>query len=207
MSHRALGPMFHGTAHEVEPGSSIVPGKQYGKSSFRHGGVGPRGKAHSESAFATTSEDEAWHFAERSAYYHGGRGRVHEVEPHPDMQPGLYNPEHPTFARRNRHEAIKTWREYAAPSFRPTGKTIDIKPGRQGTFPNLNWNQFSADKMNVFDKNHPDPYEVLHGSHGSKAAGESAWEQHNRENGYPVGNRELDGPKPEPQAPGQRRMF
>lgn len=212
MSHRALGPMFHGTGHEVSPGSAIVPGKEFGQSSFRHGGRGPRGKAHSESAFATTSEAAAWHFADTSATRFGGRPRVHEVDPHPDMEPGLYNREHRTFARRSREDPsiakyADKWQEWAAPSLRPTGRTIDIKPGHQGSFPHLNWNQFKA--PNVYgDANHLTPDEVANGgAANSKQYAHADWERHNREHGFSVGNRDLDDPRREPEHPGQGRLF
>lgn len=206
----AQHPLFHGTAHEIQ-GETIVPGKQFGQSSFRHGGRGPRGRAHSESAFATTSEEAAWHFADTSANKVEGRARVHEVEPHPEMEPGLWNREHRTFGRRNRADPAvgryaDKWQEWAAPSLRLTGRTIDTKPGHQGSFPTVNWNQFKAPSV-YGDANHLAPDEVANGgAANSKQYAEADWENYNRRHGHPVGNRELDGPRPAPD-PWQGRLL
>lgn len=203
------GALYHGTGHEVAPGDSIMPGATYGKSSFRHVGPGPRGVAHSKSAFATTKESEAWHFANTAATKHGGRARVYEVEPHPEMQPGLYNPAHPTYKRRTSSHGGVSWAEWASPSFKPTGRTVDTMPGHQGTFPQLNWKQFAKADGSAFRDhvNHPDPKDVQDGhpwSQMRKDHDDVDWAE--AEAGHGPYGADYKKPPP-PELPGQMRLL
>lgn len=161
---------FHGTTHDINVGDYIVPASQSGHSQWNDAGYsGQRSQSH---AFATGKEDEAWHFAntagtiKRSEYAHGyadeapGRVRVHMVDAAPKMRYGVFNPKNFNHDPRN-----GSWDEYTAPRFKSKG-TIDIMPGRQGTFPQLNWNQFTSDKMPYHqDANHPTDQAIEHG-HG-----------------------------------------
>jgi hypothetical protein len=88
--------------------------------------------------------------------------------------------------------------EYVASHFKPTGQ-IDIKPGHQGTFPNLNWNQFGRIEGN--DYNHPSPDAVATGhDYGEyqKANNEAFYKEHVP--GY-------DKSKIHTEIPGQQSLF
>lgn len=165
------GPLFHGTTFDVQ-GKDIVPVNSDahpnpGNSVWQaHGHSGQKSSNH---AFASESEDTAWEYADqagkqkRAAHVLGesqvvpGRATVHTVAPHPSMQKGVYHSDHPDF---NGGDDLKEWK---SPAFRVTGR-IDTKPGHQGTFASLNWNQFRRQGSGYFeDMNHPDDHEVEHG--------------------------------------------
>jgi hypothetical protein len=147
---------FHGTTNDIV-GGVVRPGQEVGHSNFGETGswAGQPSKAH---AFATTSEDVAWHFAhdvndyQTEDYYTGrkadmpDRARVYTVAPHPEMKRGHYHDQ---------------FQEYVAPHYNVTGR-IDIKPGHQGTFPTINWRQFQR-YATEGDVNHPSPEQVAHG--------------------------------------------
>lgn len=151
---------FHGTAYNIPVGQHVLPANKSGRSIW--GSQGHAGQRSDEHAFATTNEDTAWTFANHAKTLGAGRfdagyadhpvGRAHvlTVAPNPMMRPGVYNESHPDY-----NPESGNLHEYVAPRFRVTGRK-DIMPGRQGTFPNLNWNQFSHPDMNkVADANHP----------------------------------------------------
>lgn len=159
---------FHGTTHDIPVGGYIVPAKQSGRSQWNGAGYG--GQRSESHAFATGKEHEAWHFADtagtiqRSQYLHGyadeapGRVRVHVVDAAPKMRYGIYNPKNFNHDSRN-----GSWDEYTAPRFKSKG-TIDIKPGHQGTFPQLNWNQFGGPDFPYHqDANHPTDEQIEKG--------------------------------------------
>lgn len=161
---------YHGTTHDVRPGDYIVPANQSGNSQWGNHGYGSQKS--SEHAFATTKEDIGWSFAEsagrlgRSKAVLGygppvDRVRLHTVAPNPQMRPGVFNSAHPS------HDPAQgDLHEWVAPKFRSTG-TVDIMPGHQGTFPSLNWNQFSRPRMDPSqDANHPYDSEII-GGHGT----------------------------------------
>lgn len=119
-------------------------------------------------AFTSSSEPKAWWYATHASNNTLGRARVYEVEPHPNTEVGTYNPAHPNFWRSvSRRGSRENWDEYTAPHFTVTG-VHDIIPGRQGTFPQINWRQFSTrGNSQMYDPNHPTPNEVEHGTPGS----------------------------------------
>jgi hypothetical protein len=137
-------PLFHGTAHPLE-GDKILPGKEIGRSQWKDAGE-IHGERSSDHAWASPDEPLAWNYA-RVASGHldhtdpANRPRVHEVAPHPEMRRGSTN----TFDETGGDE-------YYAPHFKTTGVVHDIKPGHQGTFPTINWQQFATSG----DANHPD---------------------------------------------------
>lgn len=156
-------PLFHGSGQDI---SKVRPSQEHGVSTFGDAGKGTTQVA-KEHAFATTSEHDAWYFAGRAhgAYHQRDetgapvRPRVYTVAPHPDMQMGLRNSERPGGPRPSRFGLNNPDKgEYTAPHFNVTGR-IDIKPGHQGTFPQINWNQFPKGNFNgpyvSDDLNHP----------------------------------------------------
>jgi hypothetical protein len=156
---------FHGTAREIS--DAVRPGAQVGHTVWENM-VQENGQPSNQHAYATTDEDEAWDFAshageiERSRYRLGqqehppARARVYTVAPHPDMKPGIHHPAHPLH-----DESTGELHEYIAPEFKVTGHH-DIAPGQQGTFPSINWHDFSHPDISG-DPNHPSNTEVAQG--------------------------------------------
>lgn len=145
---------FHGTASHIS--DAVRPGAQVGKTVWGRTGES-HGQPSEEHAFATSDEDEAWKFAR----YAGGadksrRARVYTVAPHPDMKVGVHHPEHAEYS-----PDLGEIHEYVAPEFKVTGRH-DIAPGHQGTFPTINWHQFSHPDI-VGDPNHPTQQETEEG--------------------------------------------
>lgn len=189
------GPLFHGTTFDVQ-GKDIVPAKRLDPTKSNWEEAGHSGQSSRDHAFASESEHIAWQFGsqassiqrykaaaiqaanertspevsrlmgmahpEPQAVPEVGRVRVHTVAPNPMMQRGVYHGDHPNFS-----EHTEDLQEWKSPAFRITG-THDIMPGRQGTFPQLNWNQFSKGQPNQ-DANHPDDHSAKFGMNGKKA--------------------------------------
>lgn len=149
--------LFHGTDTALKPGGSVLPAKETGvRSNFPHLRAAG-GKSTREQAYATSDESIAWGFADQAAYKGGGRTSVVEVEPHPDMAPGLRNPLHPRFGIHR-----ENLEEYTAPEFK-VKSVHDIRPGHQGTFSQLNWQQFAKHPNGTpygDSYNHPSPHDV-----------------------------------------------
>lgn len=131
--------LFHGTAADLGPGDQVNSARDAKASSNWPGYRTSGGRSIRSVAFATTSEDRAWTFASYAQQKNGGRARVLQVDPHPDQEPGLHNPAHPRY-RPEQRDAIPG--ETIAPHFK-VAESVDIRPGHQGTFSNINWNQFS----------------------------------------------------------------
>jgi hypothetical protein len=129
-------------------------GSEFGQSSHRH-------------AYATADEETAWRFARDARENLGddaGRARVYAVSQDASkVRPGWWNSKHPTWTedeedpRNNddlRYGTREDLHEYVAPRFKVTGR-LDIMPGRQGTFPEENWNDYKAKQAPYsFDANH-----------------------------------------------------
>lgn len=182
---------FHGSASNIA--DRVLPAEQVGHQMWR-GYRTTGGRAAKTVAFATTSEDTAWRFAGQAAEhmqsmerdrrfketgrvadYHSRvvmpRARVYEVSPHPEQEPGVNNAEHPNW-KRNSRGGRENHREVIAPHFDVVGRH-DIKPGHQGTFSQLNWNQFHVrGGGGMVDANHP-----THGDIESGHVGSSAYKQ------------------------------
>ena len=112
-------PLFHGTSGYVKDNDTILPPSVSGQESFwsGHGGDEPR-----HHAFASPNEDIAWHFA-RQRPREDTRPRVYEVEHAADEHPGK--------------DLGKD--EVVSQIGFPIKRRIDTMPGRQGTFPQINW--------------------------------------------------------------------
>ena len=147
--------LFHGTGHPLQ-GDKIIPGRDFGHSRWGASGdlYGERSDHH---AWSTPQEDLAWSYGIHTAYHldhtdPATRARVHEVAPHPEMREGSTN----TIEDNG-------FTEHFAPHFKTTGVVHDIMPGRQGTFPTINWQQFERRDPIIetapgeqYDANHPE---------------------------------------------------
>lgn len=160
--------LYHGSARDI-------PGRVLPASQTRHKRVNFEGLSDKDAAYATENEDTAWEYGAHAVLgrpHSGvpGRLRVHEVEPHPDMEVGQFHPDHPDFDIHR--ENLSEWK---APHF-DVKRTIDIKPGQQGTFP-LNWNQFRkhpTQEPRWGDPiNHPDDDQIAEGHEGGQMYRES----------------------------------
>lgn len=151
--------LLHGTARDIE--GAILPASVHGQGLTNKETPGPivgnkfrtperieedRWLRHNK-AYATPNEDYAWDkFAHATADRGGGRGRVYEVEPQPDMRPGAFT------------------KEYVADKF-PISQQFDIKPGHQGTFP-IDWRPYATPKYQGGEGsdefiNHPSPFHEM----------------------------------------------
>lgn len=153
--------LFHGTSHPIQ-GDAILPGRDIGHSHWNDAGE-YLGEPSDQHAWASKRESLAWGYAVHSSAANNQRAdpdyraRVHEVLPNHDMREGQTHSEEETG-----HV------EYRAPYFATTGVVHDIMPGRQGTFPHINWQQFqdpkhwpSTDPDYPEDANHPLPPEPI----------------------------------------------
>lgn len=157
---------FHGTVHDIGVGRHVLPARAAGKKN-KPGSKGYAKQRSDEHAYAAEDEAKAWEFANHRAMNsrlqaseqgHGAapaaqRARVYEVAPHPMMRKGVYHPDHPKHSPESGAD-----REWIAPQYKITG-VHDTMPGHQGTFPNINWNQF-ATVSGLSDANHPNDEEV-----------------------------------------------
>lgn len=205
--------LFHGTISDIGVGNNVLPSSQTGNSVWGKGVYGsggtrgskvPLGQDARESAHATEDEGVAWRFAKQARGFREdehrvgyadkppGRARVYSVAPNPAMKPGVF---HGSRIRTADRENLKEW---IAPRFRTT-EEINIQPGRQGTFPELNWNQFlHKDAERYFDANHPKWDEIEEGHPPALST--------------PSGKKALDrtwrsDPPPQGEMPGQRHLF
>lgn len=175
--------LFHGTGHEVGP--LVLPGNAAGHTNFSSmKTVG--GKPVKSQAFATEREHVAWDFAHTSAGNSAmsrstgmkARPRVYEVHPNPESQLGMYNANRPRFNPARRQDLA----EHVAPHWR-VKEQLDTQPGHQGTFPQLNWNQFGKKTFDSFtgEHNHPTLESVHHGEWGSSRHQASVAAEHSKE--------------------------
>lgn len=176
---------FHGTTHAITDGVvrpvNDVPGKHVSEYSMGD----PGDMSEGDHAFAIRNDENyAWHAA-GTFHKNGRRPRVYEVEPAADMKPGPWNKEHPDFLRHAeldpddkdypiddwmRSDAVKSHHqdEWASKTGFPVKKRIDIMPGRQGTFPEVNWNRFKGPDTHPAygpDVNHPSDDQIKYGTH------------------------------------------
>lgn len=151
---------FHGTVHDIGVGHYVLPGKTTGKRNMPPSKGYARQRS-ADHAYAAENEARAWDFADQRAMNsriqagregHSSpsaqRARVYEVAPHPMMRKGVYHSDHPDHVPDNGAD-----QEWIAPKYKVIG-VHDTKPGHQGTFPNINWNQFSI-VSGISDANHP----------------------------------------------------
>lgn len=165
-----LGPQFlyHGTSRDVE--GAILPATVHGKGSHWGSTGTKRGEPAEEHAWAHPSENVAWHAAHQRVIDDtlndrswNPRARVYAVHPNEQQSPG---------------SDMSMAGEIKAPRF-DIAQQVDIMPGRQGTFPGVNWNDFTRHTGTFSedeDANHPKNLSVQfghryghmgeHGEHG-----------------------------------------
>jgi hypothetical protein len=152
------GQFFHGAYKKVED-THIRPAKVHGKGSTWGSANSARGEAAHDFAWAHPDEKVAWNFAaQRSSIGATERPVVHTVTPDNNLTtPGqdssakgeVKNPE----------------------GFKITGQS-DIAPGRQGTFPDINWHQFADQrKLSTWEANHPSDHAIKYGHETLHRAG------------------------------------
>ncbi len=195
---------FHGTTHNIKDGM-VRPADHAGKNVSEYSMGDPGDMSEGDHAFVTKDEDYAWKAA--SIFHENGRRpRVYETGSAPDMKPGPWNKEHPDYLAHHELQTLEVGGEtyhpdeesvkyahsqhqpeYASKTGFPVRSRIDIMPGRQGTFPEVNWNTHRAindgsgpraprdlgerrDAMSQrgLDANHPTDHEVLTSTSGRK---------------------------------------
>ncbi len=177
---------YHGTTANVQ--DKVLPAQAVNKNASEHSMGDPGDMSEGDHAFAIKNDENyAWHAA-GAFHKNGRRPRVYEVDPAPDMVPGPHHVDHPDFLHNHDLDDPKDvkdplWHkiakdavrdnsqdEYGSRSGFPVKKRIDIMPGRQGTFPEVNWNRFK-DPEQVRpswgpDANHPNDEQVKYGIEG-----------------------------------------
>jgi hypothetical protein len=116
---------FHGTNFPFEAGEKVYPG-----------GYAINDKNGVLHASATVDEGFAWKHAEGRENLYGGRARVFKVVPSDGEPVRRLGPQHG---------------EVNSRSFTVVDE-IDVKPGRQGTFPGINWSKHTP----YIGANHPE---------------------------------------------------
>lgn len=154
MSAAQFGPYYHGSNTEFQPGDTLRPPNETGNTywgdihpgdkdrvySVSTGAIStPKGQrrveehgligmAFSDEPHHLKAERLAWTFAtQRVSTEPGRRSAVYRVKPDNPVEPP---------------EGADIPGEVISPSAKVVER-IDIAPGRQGTFPQLNWNQFA----------------------------------------------------------------
>lgn len=149
MSTESLGPqfLFHGTASSIK-GDKILPAKVHGGlSHWGDAGTDTRGEPANAHAWAVPDEARAWDFAmdrvihTRSEQNWNPRARVYALHPNAQQSAG--------------HDASIPG-EVKAPHF-DIAERRDTMPERQGTFPEINWNNHTVHTAFTDDEdaNHP----------------------------------------------------
>lgn len=116
-----FAPIFHGTSGYVKDDGKVLPPSVHGQESY-WAGSRPHGDDPAHLAFATPNEHVAWEFAHQ--------------RPREDTRPRVYEVEHVHDERIGRDLGDD---EVVSPTGFPIKRRIDIMPGRQGTFPQINW--------------------------------------------------------------------
>lgn len=146
--------LYHGTAMDVE-GDKLLPASVHGKGSYWGDTGHTRNEPAQDYAWAHPNEATAWSFADDRLKAHlmgvpgvpeeteMRRSRVYAVHPNPEQSPG--------------HD-LSIPGEVKAPHF-DVAERIDIQPGAQGTFPDINWNKYARGGGTQLpgdeDANHP----------------------------------------------------
>lgn len=179
---------FHGTTHAIKDGL-VRPGDDADKHVSEYSMGDPGDLSEGDHAFVSEHENYAWHAADN---FHPSmrRARVYETGPAPDMKPGPWNKAHPDFLVHHEADVDADWLdqhprnraeheaevaklqadhqpEWASQSGFPVKNRIDIKPGRQGTFPDIAWGRFSEQPYSQ-DMNHPTDLQVKYGTRAGR---------------------------------------
>lgn len=155
-------PLYHGTSKDIE-GGFVRPAAGehgHGKGSWWGSANESRGEAAKDYAWAAKSEDDAWAFAgQGSARGATTRPRVYEVE---DAQ---------RTGSAGGDKSITGGEVKSSVGFAIKGQ-IDTAPGRQGTFPEVNWHQFADQRgISSWEANHPTDEAIKYGHRTQQKAG------------------------------------
>lgn len=182
MSNLNPDQFFHGTTHNIADGM-VRPANDADKNVSDYSMGDPGDMSEGDHAFAIRNDENyAWHAAQRF-HSNGRRPRVYEVEAPADIKPGPWNKEHPDFLAHHElddpdyppsaedvAEAHKqSMDEWASPTGFKVKSRIDVMPGRQGTFPTVNWNRFKSGghrSQMGYEMNHPTDDQIKHGTSG-----------------------------------------
>lgn len=173
---------FHGTTHAIKD-THVRPGWDVDKDPSEYSMGDPGDMSEGDHAFVSEDEHHAWRIA-NTVRQGPGRPRVYSTGDAPDKKPGPWNPQHPNFLEHAEldhpdpqyaptkdqiHEEIMTASlpEWGSKTGFPVRERIDIMPGHQGTFPNINWKRYSEGITNA-SANHPNDTMVQYGSLGLK---------------------------------------
>lgn len=167
---------FHGTRHDIE-GGWVEPADKVGKQVSEASLGDPGGLSGGNHAFAVRGDEGyAWHAAQEFHNQQIGRARVYEVHPTRDRYPGPWNPEHRDFRENVRARGYDPDEagqdEWASPTGWKVKSRIDIKPGHQGTFPQVDWEKHAVRLWTLprrTDFNHPTDETIAMGGEGALA--------------------------------------
>lgn len=171
---------FHGTTSPIKDGM-VRPANHVDKYVSEHSMGDPGDMSEGDHAFvAKNDENYAWHAA-NTFHVNGMRPRVYETGPAADMKPGPWNRAHPDFEEHHEYDkgtmpesekARNHQDEWGSKTGFPVKQRIDIMPGRQGTFPEVNWNRFKEDGLRsnlATEMNHPTDHQIKYGMRGLEA--------------------------------------
>ena len=157
-------PLYHGTSQAIE-GGTILPPRVHGKESHWGGQnyVSPAGERARDYAYVHPDEETAWEFAAQ-------RSSMDDWDPdNPPARPRVYETHHAA----DESEGHDVYGEIKSPSGFDIKRSVDIIPGRQGTFPQINWHQFAQarggsdghveDAPSPFASNHPHDLAIKYG--------------------------------------------
>ena len=189
---------FHGTTSPIKDGM-VRPANDVDKSVSEYSMGDPGDMSEGDHAFVTRDENYAWNAA-GTFHRNGMRPRVYETGPAPDMKPGPWNKDHPDilkhleldddsnhFGPRDKWTTEQVDRlhqpEYASKTGFPVRQRIDIMPGHQGTFPEINWNRFKEGghrSQGLYETNHPEDNQVRYGMNWNEGVFDQAAKENNR---------------------------
>lgn len=171
MSNLNPDQFFHGTTSPIKDGM-VRPANDVDKYPSDHSMGDPGDMSEGDHAFVTEDEWHAWNIARTVRPEKQMRPRVYVTGDAPDKKPGPWNMYHPDFlAHHDVHDEnyenvpheihsediddaiAKHQPEWGSKIGFPVRERIDIMPGYQGTFPQINWTRFS--KVDRTTANHP----------------------------------------------------
>lgn len=166
LSTAQFAPIFHGTSGYVKDDGAILPPSVHGQESY-WAGSRPHGDDPAHLAFATPDEHVAWEFAMQ--------------RPRLDTRPRVYEVEHVPDEREGRDLGDD---EVVSPTGFPIKRRIDTMPGRQGTFPQINWADQIDTRVPGHDAlwsdnvNHPNDDEIANGHRSPNPNSEERMRKH-----------------------------
>lgn len=167
---------YHGTTYPIKD-THVRPAWDVDKDPSDYSMGDPGDMSEGDHAFVSEDEGHAWRIA-NTVRQGPGRPRVYSTGDAPDKKPGPWNPQHPDWlshvemdhpdpeyqpTKDQIHEEIMegSLPEWGSKTGFPVRERIDIMPGHQGTFPNINWKRYSG--VDNAAANHPSDYMVQYG--------------------------------------------